>query len=199
MNKNIFLAIVLVVGIFGTTSFISLRSSSQLVASLIAFIEKPVLKDDSTDNTEPQFLENLEINRDDNGNMEVVATEKDLNDIIKQALAQEEKLQEFVHTASIRIFDGYIEFQANMEKPLKGNFLVRGRVVVKDGRLIPDIMKVKYGFFSIPTKLIISMIDTATHKQSPSEWVETPDITWKSAVFKPGKIVINFHEEEEDY
>ena len=104
-----------------------------------------------------------------------------------------------MNNASVRIFSGYFEFYASMKQPLKGNFMVRGRFTVKDGRLIPEVMKVKYGVFSIPTKLVISMINGATKTQSPNDWIQTPDIVWKSVNFTPGKIVINFQEEQSDY
>ena len=196
MKRNIILAIILAGGLFFTTGFFAVRSSSQLAASLVAFVEQPI---DEIVDEEPELLENIEINRDDEGNVEVIATDKDINDVIQQALRQEEKLQGFVNNASVRIFSGYFEFYASMKQPLKGNFMVRGRFTVKDGRLIPEVMKVKYGVFSIPTKLVISMINGATKTQSPNDWIQTSDIVWKSVNFTPGKIVINFQEEQSDY
>jgi hypothetical protein len=129
------------------------------------------------------------------GITKLIVFENDLDQFSREMI--DGQLKGFIKSASVKIFDGFVEVTAITQKPITATLFVRAQIDVANNKLYPKILKMRYGFFPIPNFLMNFLIGKLVGQNSQnfqSVGVETPGIEWRSVDFKTGKATIEFKE-----
>ncbi len=129
------------------------------------------------------------------GITKMVLYENDLNQFSQEMI--DGPLKGLVKNASVKIFDGYAEVTAVVQKPITATLFVRAQINVQNNKLYPKILSMHYGFLPIPSFLINFFIGKLVGQNSQnfqSVGVSTPGIEWQSVDFKNGVATIEFRE-----
>ena len=132
---------------------------------------------------------------DANGITKMIVSENGLNQFAQEIIKSQ--LKGYIKSASVKIFDGYVEVTAVAQNPIPATLFVRAQINVANGNLYPKILKMNYGFFPIPNFLMnffIGMIVGQNSQNFQSTGVEIPGIEWHSVVFKNGQVTVEFKE-----
>jgi len=132
---------------------------------------------------------------DANGITKMVVSENDLNQFAEGMING--PLTGYIKSASVKIFDGYVEVTAVVQKPITATLFVRAEINVENNKLYPKILKMRYGFLPVPNFLINFFIGRLVGQNSQNfqnTGVETPGIEWHSVDFKNGEVTILFEE-----
>ena len=125
----------------------------------------------------------------------MVVSENDLNQFSQEMI--DGQLKGFIKSASVKIFDGYVEVTAVAQKPITATIFVRAEINVANNKLYPKILKMRYGFLPIPSFWINFFIGKLVGQNSQnfqSTGVSTPGIEWQSVDFKTGVATVLFKE-----
>ncbi|MGC9611224.1 MAG: hypothetical protein ABSE68_03360 [Minisyncoccia bacterium] len=129
------------------------------------------------------------------GITKMVVFENDLNQFAQEMI--DGQLKGFIKSASVKIFDGFAEVTAITQKPFVMTLFVRVQIDAANNKLYPKILKMRYGFFPIPSFLVNFLIGKLVGQNSQnfqSTGVETPGIEWRLVDFKTGKATVEFKE-----
>lgn len=120
---------------------------------------------------------------------EVTFSESELNSFFSQELKTFQK-GSFAKDLKVEFKDGSVSIFAQLLKPLKGKLWVEGSAVIKDGKLIPKIKSVKYGWFKMPVRFAEIIGNYALGKERAENWFVVPGMEWKKFELKAGEVLV---------
>ncbi len=120
---------------------------------------------------------------------EVVFTESELNSFFSQELKAFQR-GVFAKDLKVELKDGVVVVSAQLLKPFKGKLSVEGSAMVKDGKLIPQIKYVKYGWFKMPVRFAEIIGNYALGKSRSENWFAVPGMEWKKFELKAGEVLV---------
>ena len=125
---------------------------------------------------------------------EVVFTETELNSFFTKELSSF-KGGSFAKDLYVDIKEDGVSVSAQLTKPFKGKLLVEGSATVKDGKLIPKIKSVKYGWFKMPARFAEIIGNYALGKNNSENWFQVPGMTWQKFEFGDGELVVQLRKD----
>ncbi len=125
---------------------------------------------------------------------EVVFTETELNSFFTKEL-NSFKGGSFAKDLYVDIKESGVSVSAQLTKPFKGKFLVEGSVTVKDGKLLPKIKSVKYGWLKMPARFAEIIGNYALGKNNSENWFQVPGMTWQKFEFRDGGLVVQLQKD----
>ena len=120
---------------------------------------------------------------------EVVFAESELNSFFNQELKAFQK-GNFAKDLKIELKDDSVAVSAQLLKPFKGKLLVEGSAAVKDGKLVPKIKSVRYGWLKMPARFAEIVGNYALGKERPENWFAVPGMDWNKFERKNGELII---------
>jgi len=129
------------------------------------------------------------------GVTQVVAFEKDLDRLLLDAINGQ--LKGYIKSATVKIYDGYLEVTAIAQKPITATLFIRASITAENGKLYPKFLKMRYGFLPIPVFLMNFLVGKLVGQNSQnfqSAGVEISGLEWQSVDFKEGKATVKFKE-----
>ncbi len=132
---------------------------------------------------------------DADGVTQMVIYESDFNRLFLDAVAG--SLSGYIKSATVKIFDGYVEVTAVATRPITATLFVRASITAKDGKLYPKFLKMYYGFLPIPAFLMnffVGKLAGQDFRNFQSTGVQIPGVDWQSVVFGKGKATVRFKE-----
>jgi hypothetical protein len=125
---------------------------------------------------------------------EVVFTETELNSFFTKELSSF-KGGSFAKDLYVDIKEEGVSISAQLIKPFKGKLLVEGSVTLKEGKLIPKIKYVRYGWFRMPMRFAEIIGNYALGKNNSESWFIVPGMTWQKFEFRDGGVVVQLVED----
>lgn len=125
---------------------------------------------------------------------EAVFTESELNSFFSQEL-KSLKGGAFAKDLYVDLKEGGVSVSAQLLRPFKGKLAVEGSVSVKDGRLLPQIKSVKYGWLKVPARFAEIVGNYALGKNKSESWFIVPGMTWQKFEFRDGEVSVQLAED----
>ena len=122
---------------------------------------------------------------------EVIFKESELNSFFNQEL-KSFRNGTFAKDLSVGIQEGESSVSVQLLKPFKGKFSVVGSASIKDGKLVPEIKSVHYGWFRMPVWFAEMIGNYALGKNNFGEWFEVPGLSWQKFELRAGEVMVQF-------
>ena len=132
---------------------------------------------------------------DADGVTQMVIFESDFNRLFVDEING--PLNGYIKSATVKIYDGYVEVTAVAQKPITATLFVRASINAENGKLYPKFLKMRYGFLPIPSFLMNFFIGRLAGQNAQNfqgDGVKIPGVDWQSVVFQSGKATVRFKE-----